>query len=55
MPQVPHEQQTFGDASPDEGVGAKYGLALENQNGWLGHNGNILSYMAFPCYLPEGG
>jgi D-alanyl-D-alanine carboxypeptidase len=52
-PAMKHEQQTFGDASPDEGVGAKYGLALENQNGWLGHNGNILSYMAFPYYLPE--
>ena len=27
-------------------------LALENQNGWIGHNGNIMSYMVYPYYLP---
>jgi D-alanyl-D-alanine carboxypeptidase len=51
-PAMKLEQQTFLLA-PEEGDGALYGLALENQNGWLGHNGNILSYMAFPYYLPE--
>ena len=30
-----------------------YGLALENDNGWIGHNGNIMSYMTFPYYLPD--
>jgi D-alanyl-D-alanine carboxypeptidase len=34
---------------------ARYGLALENQNGWIGHNGNILSYMTYPYYLPDEG
>jgi D-alanyl-D-alanine carboxypeptidase len=28
--------------------GALYGLAIENQNGWIGHHGNILSYIAYP-------
>jgi D-alanyl-D-alanine carboxypeptidase len=41
--------------APEEGDGALYGLALENQNGWIGHNGNILSYMAYPYYLPDEG
>jgi D-alanyl-D-alanine carboxypeptidase len=22
------------------------------QNGWIGHHGNILSYIAYPYYLP---
>ena len=22
------------------------------QNGWIGHNGNLMSYMAYPYYLP---
>jgi D-alanyl-D-alanine carboxypeptidase len=25
----------------------------KNQNGWIGHNGNIMSYMAYPYYLPS--
>ena len=39
--------------APQEGDGALYGLALENQNGWIGHNGNIMSYMVYPYYLPS--
>jgi hypothetical protein len=31
-----------------EGDGALYGLAIENQNDWIGHHGNILSYIAYP-------
>jgi D-alanyl-D-alanine carboxypeptidase len=46
------EQQQFLPA-PAEGDGALYGLALENQNGWIGHNGNIMSYMVYPYYLPS--
>ena len=40
-------------AGTPEGEGALYGLAIENQNGWIGHNGNIMSYMAYPYYLPS--
>jgi D-alanyl-D-alanine carboxypeptidase len=39
--------------APPEGDGALYGLALENQHGWIGHNGNIMSYMVYPYYLPS--
>jgi D-alanyl-D-alanine carboxypeptidase len=51
-PAMQQEQRKFLLA-PSEGEGALYGLALENNNGWLGHNGNIYSYMVFPYYLPE--
>jgi D-alanyl-D-alanine carboxypeptidase len=51
-PAMKREQQQFLPAPP-EGDGALYGLALENQNGWIGHNGNILSYMVYPYYLPS--
>jgi D-alanyl-D-alanine carboxypeptidase len=51
-PAMKKEQQQFLPA-PAEGDGALYGLALENQNGWIGHNGNILSYMVYPYYLPS--
>ena len=51
-PAMKQEQQQFLPA-PAEGDGALYGLALENQNGWIGHNGNIMSYMVYPYYLPS--
>ena len=51
-PAMKREQQQFL-AAPPEGDGALYGLALENQNGWIGHNGNIMSYMVYPYYLPS--
>ena len=38
-----------------EGDGSLYGLALEHQNGWIGHNGNILSYMTYPYHLLDEG
>ena len=38
--------------APEEGEGAQYGLAIENQNGWIGHNGNIAGYLTYPYYLP---
>jgi D-alanyl-D-alanine carboxypeptidase len=50
-PAMKRERDQFLPA-PAEGEGALYGLAIENQNGWIGHNGNILSYMAYPYYLP---
>lgn len=39
--------------APQEGEGAKYGLGLENDNGWIGHNGNIPGYVTFAYYLPS--
>lgn len=51
-PAMKREQQRFLPA-PEEGDGSRYGLALENQNGWLGHNGNTMSYMVYPYYLPS--
>ena len=51
-PAMKQEQQQFLPAPP-EGDGALYGLALENQHGWIGHNGNIFSYMVYPYYLPS--
>ncbi|MBA4063458.1 MAG: D-alanyl-D-alanine carboxypeptidase [Isosphaera sp.] len=51
-PAMKREQHQFLPAPP-EGDGALYGLALENQNGWIGHNGNVLSYMVYPYYLPS--
>jgi D-alanyl-D-alanine carboxypeptidase len=53
-PAMKQERDRFLPAPP-EGDGALYGLAIENQNGWIGHNGNILSYMAYPYYLPDEG
>ena len=53
-PAMKAAQQQFLPA-PGEGDGALYGLALENQNGWIGHNGNTQSYMVFPYYLPDEG
>jgi D-alanyl-D-alanine carboxypeptidase len=50
-PAMKRERDRFLPA-PAEGDGALYGLAIESQNGWLGHNGNILSYMVYPYYLP---
>jgi D-alanyl-D-alanine carboxypeptidase len=50
-PAMKRERDQFLPAPP-EGDGALYGLALENQNGWIGHNGNIMSYMAYPYDLP---
>lgn len=39
-------------SAPSEGEGALYGLGLENQNGWIGHNGNINGYQSYAYYLP---
>jgi len=51
-PAMKHEREKFLPA-PEEGDGVLYGLALENDNGWIGHNGNVMSYMTFPYYLPD--
>ena len=39
--------------APGEGEGALYGLGIENNNGWIGHNGNIPGYLTQPFYLPS--
>lgn len=51
-PAMKQAQQQFLSA-PEEGAGALYGLALENQNGWIGHNGNTQTSMVYPYYLPD--
>lgn len=38
--------------APSEGKGALYGLGLEYQNGWIGHNGNLDGYQSYAYYLP---
>lgn len=40
-------------SAPSEGTGALYGLGLENQNGWIGHNGNLDGYQSYAYYLPS--
>ena len=52
-PEMKTERDRFLSA-PGEGEGALYGLAIEYQNGWVGHNGNTISYIAFPYHLPAG-
>ena len=47
-PAMKRERDRFLQAPP-EGDGALYGLALENQNGWIGHNGNILRPIPTTC------
>ena len=51
-PATQREREQFLPA-PQEGEGAEYGLGLENQNGWIGHNGNIVGYLTYPYYLPS--
>jgi D-alanyl-D-alanine carboxypeptidase len=50
-PEMRVERDRFVSA-PGEGEGSLYGLAIEYQNGWVGHNGNPLNYIAFPYHLP---
>jgi D-alanyl-D-alanine carboxypeptidase len=38
--------------APGEG-GATYGLGIMNNNGWIGHDGNLAGYITFPFYLPS--
>ena len=52
-PALQRERERFLPAE-SEGHNGKYGLALELQSsGWMGHNGNIPGFMAYPYYLPE--
>ena len=51
-PELQRQREAFLPA-PEEGEGAEYGLGLENDNGWIGHNGNITGYLTFAFYLPS--
>jgi D-alanyl-D-alanine carboxypeptidase len=50
-PAMQRERESFLLA-PSEGEGSLYGLGVENQNGWIGHNGNIAGYQSYAYYLP---
>src|SRR5262245_36193500 len=49
-PAAQREREKFQPA-PSEGDGALYGLGVEYQFGWIGHNGNI--YQTYAYYLPS--
>ncbi|WP_050066289.1 serine hydrolase [Rhodococcus sp. RD6.2] len=53
-PVTQHEREEFQPA-PSEGSGSLYGLGVEYQNGWIGHNGNIAGYQAYAYRLPSEG
>lgn len=52
-PATQHEREQFLSA-PTEGDGSLYSLGVENQNGWIGHNGNIVGYQSYAYFLPPG-
>lgn len=49
-PETQAERLKFRDALPEHDG---YGLGIENNNGWLGHGGNIFSHVSYPHYLPS--
>ena len=49
-PATQAERLKFLDALPEHDG---YGLGIENNNGWLGHGGNIFSHVSYPHYLPS--
>ncbi len=51
-PATQREREQFLPA-PDEGEGVVYGFGMTDNNGWRGHDGNVLGYVAYPFYLPE--
>jgi len=51
-PATQREREKF-QLAPSEGDGSLYGLGVENQNGWIGHNGNISGYQTYAYYLPS--
>jgi D-alanyl-D-alanine carboxypeptidase len=51
-PATKAERNKFREAE-DEGVGVTYGLGVENDNGWLGHNGNTPGFITYAFYLPS--
>jgi D-alanyl-D-alanine carboxypeptidase len=51
-PATQREREKF-QLAPSEGEGSLYGLGLEYQNGWIGHNGNISGYQTYAYHLPS--
>ncbi|MGD9890228.1 MAG: serine hydrolase domain-containing protein [Dehalococcoidia bacterium] len=51
-PATQRERERFLSA-PDEGEGVVYGFGMTDNNGWRGHDGNVLGYTAYPFYLPS--
>ena len=51
-PAAQREREQSFMLAPSEGTGSLYGLGVENQNGWIGHNGNISGYQTYAYYLP---
>jgi D-alanyl-D-alanine carboxypeptidase len=51
-PAAQREREKFLPAD-DEGIGVVYGLGMTDNNGWRGHDGNVLGYTAYPFYLPS--
>ena len=49
-PATQREREQF-QLAPSEGTGSLYGLGVENQNGWIGHNGNITGFRTYAYYL----
>lgn len=50
-PATQQQREQFLPA-PDEGEGVVYGFGMSDNNGWRGHDGNVLSHIAYPFYLP---
>ncbi|MBC2644015.1 MULTISPECIES: serine hydrolase [unclassified Rhodococcus (in: high G+C Gram-positive bacteria)] len=50
-PPTQREREQF-QLAPSEGTGSLYGLGVEYQNGWIGHNGNTAGYQTYAYYLP---
>jgi D-alanyl-D-alanine carboxypeptidase len=49
-PATQREREQF-QLAPSEGTGSLYGLGVEYQNGWVGHNGNITGFQTYAYYL----
>jgi D-alanyl-D-alanine carboxypeptidase len=50
-PATQEQREQFLPA-PDEGEGVGYGFGMTDNNGWRGHDGNVLGYVTYPFYLP---
>jgi D-alanyl-D-alanine carboxypeptidase len=50
-PATQEQREQFLPA-PDEGEGVVYGFGMTDNNGWRGHDGNVLGYVTYPFYLP---
>jgi D-alanyl-D-alanine carboxypeptidase len=50
-PATQREREQFLPA-PDKGEGVVYGFGMTDNNGWRGHDGNVLGYVTYPFYLP---